>query len=217
MNVPTQRTPALIFDFGNVLVDWDPRYLYRKILNGDEQAVEKFLQDVDFFEWNRQQDAGRPFTSAINELCGKHPQYCELIRAYDNRYEESISGPIWQTVSILNELRSAGYPFYGLSNWPAEKFPPVRDKYEFFRWFDDIIISGEVKLAKPDPAIFELTLKRIGRHAEECLLIDNSIHNIEAAQDLGFQTILFRSPEALRLELVSLGVLDTENPPVSSH
>ena len=212
MDFTNKRTPAFVFDFGNVLVDWDPRYLYRKMLGGDEQAVEKFLQEVRFFEWNRQQDAGRSFHTAINEICGRFPQYCDLIRAYDERYEESISGPIWPSVSILRELKSAGFPLYGLSNWPAEKFPPVRDKYEFFSWFDEIIISGDVKLAKPDPAIFQLTLERIGLPAEKCLLIDDAAHNIEAAGKMGYQTILFRSPQALRQELVSLGVLKPEDP-----
>ena len=193
--------PALVFDFGGVLIEWDPRNLYRKIFNGDMAAVEIFLRESKFMEWNLHQDAGRPFSEAISEFCSRMPQYCELIRAYDQRYEESIIGPNWQTVEILRTLKETGYPLYGLSNWPAEKWRLVRPKYDFFGWFDDILISGEVKLAKPDPRIFSLFLERIGRPAEQCLYIDDSHHNTEVAGRLGFQTIHFRSAEQLRKEL----------------
>lgn len=203
--------PALIFDFGNVLVDWNPHYLYRKFFDGDDQAVARFLNEINFYEWNLQQDAGRSFHAAIAEICARYPHHCELIKAYDERYEESISGPIWPTVQILKELKCAGYPLYGLSNWPAEKWCAVSPKFEFFTWFDDIVISGEVKLAKPDPAIFLLLLARIGRPASECLLIDDSIHNIETARQLGFQTIQFESPERLRSELEKRNILKAED------
>jgi 2-haloacid dehalogenase len=215
MKDQVRRLTALIFDFGNVLVDWDPRYLYRKLLNGDEQAVERFLKEVKFFEWNVQQDAGRPFQTAISEFCSRYPQHCDLIRAYDERYEESISGPIWPSIEILSELKAAGYPLYGLSNWPAEKWRLFSPKYEFFRWFDDIVISGEVRLAKPDPAIFYLLLERIGRPAEECLLIDDAEHNIIAARKLGFQTIQFHSSLQLRQELELRQILENESTPTS--
>jgi 2-haloacid dehalogenase len=198
---------AIIFDFGNVLVDWDPRYLYRKIFNGDDEEVERFLEEVGFFEWNLKSDAGRPFHLGIKELCEHFPHRCEDIWAYENRFEESISGPIWQTVSILKELKQAGYRLYGLSNWSMETFNPVRDTYEFFGWFDDIVLSGEVGLLKPDPAIFRLTLERIGLPASECLLIDDSAPNIWAAQELGFQTIRFESADRLRGELKQIGIL----------
>lgn len=193
--------PVFVFDLGNVLIDWDPRYLYRKLFGGDLQAMENFLREVRFFEWNLEQDAGRPFKEAVAEMCDRFPQYCELIRAYDQRYEESLGGPIWPTVEILRELKDVGYPLYALSNWPAEKYHQVRHKFPFFDWFDDIVISGEVRLAKPDARIFELLLTRIGRQAGECLFIDDSPKNIAVAQSLGFQTIHFQSPEQLRQEL----------------
>jgi 2-haloacid dehalogenase len=201
------RQPALVFDFGGVLIEWDPRNLYRKIFNDDLAAVETFLRDSKFMEWNILQDAGRPFSEAVDEFCSRMPQYCELIRAYDQRYEESITGPNWQTVEILRTLKTAGYPLYGLSNWPAEKWRLVRPKYEFFGWFDDILISGEVRLAKPDPRIFTLFLKQIGLPAEQCLYIDDSPHNTEVAGQLGFQTIHFRSAEQLYEELCRRGIL----------
>lgn len=199
--------PALVFDFGGVLIEWDPRNLYRKIFNGDMVAVETFLKESKFMEWNLHQDAGRPFSEAVDELCSRMPQYCELFRAYDQRYEKSISGPNWSTVEILRSLKDAGYPLYGLSNWPDEKWRLVQPKYEFFGWFDYILISGQVKLAKPDPRIFSLFLEKIHRPAEQCLYIDNSPHNIQVSSQMGFQTIHFRSAEQFREELGKRGIL----------
>ena len=198
---------AIIFDFGGVLIDWDPRYLYRKLFGGDEEAMERFLEEIHFMEWNVKQDAGRPFSEAVAEHCAKFPQYCDLIRAYDERYPESLSGPIQPTVEILRTLKQAGYPLYGLSNWPQEKFILVQPKYEFFGWFDDIVVSGAVGMAKPDPRIFHLLLERIGRPASECLIIDDSAENITVACELGFRTIHHQSPEQLKRELNQLGIL----------
>ncbi len=194
------QLPAIVFDFGNVLIEWDPRHLYRKLLS-DEQAVEKFLKEISFFEWNKAHDAGRPFDESVSDLCQQYPHYCDLIRAYDVRYEESIAGAIEPVVQILKALKEQGYPLYGLSNWPAGKFDLVRPKYPFFSWFDDIVISGEVRLAKPDPLIYAILLERVGRPAEECIFIDDSAVNIQTAQTLGFQTIHFYSPHQLIEEL----------------
>jgi 2-haloacid dehalogenase len=203
----TDTRPAVIFDFGNVLLDWDPRYLYRKFFPGEEERIDRFLEEVRFYEWNHLQDAGRPFGEAVAELSGQFPAYEVYIRAYDEHYPESISGPIPGTVEILKSLRKAGYALYGLSNWSLEKFRLVRGRYEFFDWFEEIVLSGEVKLAKPDPRIFALTLERLGRRAGECLLIDDSAANIAAARGLGFQTVQFRSPEQLGAELERMGLL----------
>ena len=200
--------PAIIFDFGNVLVDWDPRYLYRQFFP-DDHAIERFLLEINFQEWNLRQDCGRPFAEAVEELCQQHPHYCDLIRAYDTRWEESLIGPIWPSVDILRQLKQQGYALYGLSNWSAEKFSLVRSKYDFFGWFKAIVLSGEVKLVKPDPRIFHLMLEKIGRPAAECLLIDDSLKNIDAAQQLGFQTIHFRSAEQLGSDLVKKGILES--------
>jgi len=202
------RQLAIVFDFGGVLVQWDPRNLYRKIFNGDTHAMETFLQESKFMEWNLYQDAGRPFSEAVDEFCSRMPQYCELIRMYDQRYEESITGPIWPTVEILRALKEAHYPLYGLSNWPSEKWRLVRPKYDFFGLFDDILISGDVKLAKPDPRIFSLFLDQVGRSAKECLYIDDSPHNIQVSAQMGFQTIHFQSAEQLRSELQLRGILN---------
>ena len=196
-----------MFDFGGVLIDWDPRYLYRKLFNHNEQAMEQFLAEIGFFEWNALQDAGRPLSEAIADLCTRHPQYCDLIRAYDQRYEEALNGPIPASIDILRRLHSAGFSLYGISNWPAEKFQLVRAKYDFFSWFKDMLISGEIGIAKPDPRIFHLLLDRIARPAGECLLIDDTVINIDVAQSLGFRTIHFLSPGQLQDQLHKLGLL----------
>ena len=198
--------PAIVFDFGGVLLDWNPRHLYRKLFN-DPAAMESFLTEIGFTEWNIRQDAGRPFAPAIAELCTRFPQYTGLIKAYDERWGETISGPLSATVDILYSLKQAGYPLYGLTNWSTEKFHLVRPQYQFFDCFGDIVVSGDVKLIKPDPRIFHLLLQRIGRTADECILIDDSLPNIEAANSLGFQTIRFTSAEALAASLVALKVL----------
>jgi 2-haloacid dehalogenase len=201
-----QPKPTIIFDFGGVLLDWDPRHLYRKYFNGDEQAMERFLSEVDFFNWNLLQDAGRPFADGVAQGCAQHPEYCELLKIYDEHYPESIVGQISGSVEILVHLKQAGYSLFGLSNWSAEKFHLVRDQYEFLDCFKQILLSGEVRLAKPDPRIFHLMLEKVGRPASECLLIDDSLKNIEAAQRLGFQTIHFQSPEQLCQELAKKGI-----------
>ena len=198
---------AVVFDFGNVLVDWDPRYLYRNLFRDDEAAMERFLVEVDFMEWNRQQDEGRTFSEGVTELCGRFPQYCDLIQAYDDRWVESLGGPIWPTVAVLRRLRDAGYPLYGLSNWSAEKFTIVCADYPFFDWFEDIILSGDVRLLKPDERIFELVLGRIGKPAGECLFIDDSFENIEKARVMGFEVIHFQTAEQLEAELCRREVL----------
>ncbi len=202
----TNPRPALVFDLGRVLIDWDPRYLYRRFFPDDPQAIERFLEETQFFEWNVVQDAGRPFAEAIPEMCAKYPQYAELLRAYDSCYEETVGGPIQPTVEILRELKQAGYPLSALSNWPSEKFYQLRPRFDFLDWFDVVLVSGDVKLVKPDPRFYQLLLDRIGRSAPECIFIDDSERNITGARDLGFQVILYRSPEQLRSELGRLGI-----------
>jgi len=207
MYQPNNHIRAIVFDFGGVLLDWNPRYLYRKLFNGDSSRMGRFLTEIDFVGWNFQQDKGCPFAVAVAELSAQFPQYADLIKAYSERWEESIAGPIEATVDILQELKRAGYPLYGLSNWSLETYQRVRTKYPFFKLFETILVSGEVQLAKPDPRLFTLFLERIGRLAEECLLIDDSHVNIEAAQQMGFSTIQFESSSQLEQDLQRLGIL----------
>jgi 2-haloacid dehalogenase len=206
MRVVSGSSPAIVFDFGGVLLRWDPRHVYRKRFSSAE-AMEAFLVEIGFAAWNLEQDRGRPFAVGVAELSGRFPQYTDLIRAYHEHWEESIAGPIPGTVALLAALKRAGYPLYGLSNWSAETFARIRPRYAFFDWFDAIVISGEVGLVKPDPAIFALLLTRIGRAAADCLFIDDGADNIAAARRLRFQTIRYETSERLEVELRRRGVL----------
>jgi 2-haloacid dehalogenase len=207
MNQTNVKSRAIVFDFGGVLVDWNPRYFFGKYFDGDPRAMEEFLVKIDFTEWNLERDKGRSWSEGIAELCARFPEHQDLIRAYDAHWEESIAGVIPPTVDILQTLKQTGYPLYGLTNWSREKFHLVRPKYEFFNWFDAIVVSGEVKLVKPDPRIFKLFLEMIGRTAGECILVDDSAANIAAARQLGFDTIHFQAPAQLEDALRQLGVI----------
>lgn len=197
----TSHIKAIIFDFGGVLVGWDPRNLYRRYFPKQPQAMEDFLAEVDFMEWNAQQDKGRSFGEGVALLSQQFPHHAHLIRAYHENWLESITGRIEGTVEILRELKKKGYAAYALSNWSAETFPIVRHEFNFMDLFDGVILSGEVKLIKPDPAIYELCLQMIGKPANECLFIDDSYPNIVTATKLGFDTVHFNSPEQLKSEL----------------
>lgn len=197
---------AIIFDFGKVLLEWNPRHVYQRYFPNDPEGIERFLQEVNFAAWNLQQDKGRPFAEGIAVLSRQFPHYSHLIQAYLDDWIYSVVGPISGTVSILKRLKQAGYPLYGLSNWSAETFPHARAKYDFFDLFDGIILSGDVGLVKPDPQIYQITLNRIGRLARECIFIDDAVPNIEQAQKLGFVTILFEAPRQLEASLRDLGI-----------
>lgn len=196
--------PLIVFDLGAVLIDWDPRYLYRKLFNGDKEAMEHFLREVCSPAWNIQQDAGRPFAEAIAMLARRYPDQHSLIEAYYLRWEEMLGGPMEGSVDILREVQGLGFQVAALTNWSAETFPLARKRYDFFGCFDEIVVSGEEKVAKPDPKIYNILLKRTGRDAENCIFIDDSLVNINAARGLGFMGIHFQSPYQLRRELCKL-------------
>jgi 2-haloacid dehalogenase len=204
----THNIKAIVFDYGGVLLDWDPRNLYRRYFPNNPEALEHFLAETNFMEWNAQQDKGRSLKEGIALLANQHPQHAHLIYAFHDHWEETILGPIPETVEILKRLKQKGYPLYGLSNWSAETFQITRKKFDFFDIFDDMVISGEVNMIKPEPEIFNLLLKKIGLPASECLLIDDSDKNISAAQKIGFQTIHFKSASQLRSELARKSILD---------
>ncbi len=203
----TSPIKAIIFDFGNVLLTWDPRNLYQRFFLNDPEGMEHFLEEVNFADWNLQQDKGRPFAEAIAVLSQEFPHYSNLIQAYYDQWIDSVGGPVAGTVEILKRLKRAGYPVYGLSNWSAETCPRARKKYDFFELLDDMVISGEVGLVKPDPEIYQVMLDKIGRPAKECLLIDDSLPNIHQAQKMGFVVIHFQSPEQLEDSLHNLKIV----------
>ncbi|HET6521449.1 MAG TPA: HAD family phosphatase, partial [Geminicoccaceae bacterium] len=196
----------VVFDLGGVLIDWNPRHLYRGLFD-EEAAMERFLAEVCTQDWNERQDAGRSWAEAVAELCARHPDHRDLIEAYDARWPEMVRGAIGGTVGVLAELREAGTPLFALSNWSAEKFPLMRARFDFLGWFEHVVLSGEVGLIKPDPRIFELLLARVGRDAGACVYIDDVDGNVEAARRLGLDAVPFRSPDQLRGELVRRGLL----------
>lgn len=198
---------AIIFDFGNVLLEWNPRYVYERFFPNDPEGMESFLREVNFMEWNLHQDKGRPFEEGVAVLSKEFPHYAHLIQAYHDNWVESLGDSIDGTIEILKELKQAGYPLFGLSNWSAETFPYAREKHDFFDLLDDMVISGEVGHVKPHPEIFQILLDRIGRPANECLFIDDSLANIKQAQEMGFATVHFQSPEQLKDALHELKII----------
>lgn len=205
--MPGAGRNIVVFDLGGVLIDWDPRHLYRKLFAGDEAAMENFLATVCTPDWNRRQDAGRSFAEAAHLLKLEHPERAELIDSYGARFDEMMAGPIAGSVEILGELKDRGTPLYGLSNWSSETYPPAFARFGFLRWFEGIVISGEVKVIKPDPRIFALLIERFAIDPRRAVFIDDVAVNAVAARPFGLHAIHFTDPAALRAELVSLGLL----------
>ena len=197
----TAKIKAVVFDFGGVLLGWNPRKLFSRFFPAQPQAMEDFLAEISFMEWNAQQDKGRSFTEAVASHAKQFPHHAHVINAYQKNWKESITGAIEGTVELLRTLKETGISLYGLSNWSTETFAMVRHEFDFFNLFDEIILSGEVKLIKPEPEIFELFLQKIGKPADQCLFIDDSEPNIVTARKLGFDTVHFVSPEHLKNEL----------------
>jgi 2-haloacid dehalogenase len=207
MPMAKTRRSIVVFDLGGVLIDWDPRHLYRKLFAGDETAMENFLATVCTHEWNRRQDAGRSFAEGARLLKAEHPNKAELIDAYGARFHEMMSGPIAGSVEILAELRARGTPLYLLSNFSAETFPPAFERFDFLRWFRGMVISGEVGVIKPDLRIYEIMLARFAIDPYRAVYIDDVAVNAEAAAGMGIHGIHFTTPAALRDELVGLDLL----------
>ena len=204
-------TKAVVFDLGGVLIDWDPRHLYRKLL-ADEAAVEEFLATVCTPEWNAEQDRGRPFAEGVAELVERHPVHAAAITAYHERWTEMLGGDIGGTVELLAELRATGVPLYALTNWSAETFGIARERFQFLSWFDGVLVSGEERMTKPDPAIFQLLLDRFGLDPQATFYVDDSPANVAAASELGLDAVRFTGPERLRRDLEARGLLARSAP-----
>jgi 2-haloacid dehalogenase len=197
---------AIVFDVGGVLLDWNPRYLYRKLYE-DEAEMERFLSEVCTMEWHDAHDRGKAVDVSCAELAATHPAYSEQIYAWGRRSEEMVRGPIPETVELLRELKDAGIPCYALTNMEVETYPRRVERFPFLRWFDGTVVSGFEGFAKPDAEIFELMLGRFALSAESTLLVDDSPRNVQAALCVGMQAIRFRSVAQLREVLVEAGVL----------
>ena len=192
---------AVVFDLGNVLIRWDPHPAIAATV-GPEQAT-RFLADeaFSFAEWNHAQDAGRDWQQAEDDAIAAHPQWQDAIRGYRQNFGASLTGQIDDTVALLHELHTAGVPLYALTNWSAELFPRALDRFDFLDLFEDIIVSGEEEVAKPDPEIFEVLEDRIGHSLDDCVFIDDSPRNVEAAAAAGMDAIHFTDTGHLREDL----------------
>jgi len=198
---------TVIFDLGGVLIDWNPRYLYRKIFKTEEE-VEWFLENICTSEWNDLQDGGRSFEEATEELARQYPKYEEPIRAWYGRWQETIQGSLPETVNILREIRdSKKYRLYALTNWSAETFPWALENFEFLHWFEGIVVSGVEKTRKPFPDFYNILFERYTIDPARSIFIDDNIKNVKGALDVGLPTIHFQSPQQLRGELMRRGIL----------
>jgi 2-haloacid dehalogenase len=203
----TREVPStVIFDLGGVLIDWDPRHLYRQLFS-EPSEMEAFLAEVTTAEWNGRQDEGRPWAEAIEELAADHPEQRDLIEAFHRRWPEMLAGEIPGTVDVLRDVRSAGFRLLALSNWSSETFTFALERFEFLSWFEAIVISGDVKARKPHPAIFEHVIEHFDVQPSSTVFIDDADANVEAARMLGFLALRFVDAQALRRGLNQLGVL----------
>ena len=198
---------TVVFDLGGVLIDWNPRYLYRQLF-ADEAAMEDFLAQVCTPAWNDEQDAGRSLAEATALLIAAHPHHAHHIAAYYGRLGEMFGGPIAGSVAVLAELRRAGQQrLYALTNWSHETFPYARQTFDFLAWFEGIVVSGAERMRKPFPGIYRRLLERYALEPRQTLFIDDNLANVRAAEALGFTGIHFCSPEQLRAALVAQRVL----------
>lgn len=199
-------TRAVIFDIGGVLIDWNPRHLYSKLLP-DDAAIQAFLDEIGFHDWNLALDAGARWDASIAELVARHPHRAALIEAAHLRWHEMLPGAIDDTVVILEQLAERGVPLYAITNYSSEKWAETFARFPFFRHFRDIVVSGDERLVKPGAEIFQLCLERNGLVAESCVFIDDSPRNIATAGSLGFDAIRFETPQKLAADLTARGFL----------
>ncbi|MFH1018535.1 MAG: HAD family phosphatase [Pseudomonadota bacterium] len=199
---------AVVFDLGGVLIDWNPRYLFRKLFGGDEEKISWFLENVCTEEWNNRHDLGVSYKENAERLILKFPQYAREIRAYGERWTENLGGAIEESVQIFEELRSSGVAVYALTNFSTEAFPLARLRFPFLNSFDGIVMSGELGIAKPDPAIYRHLLKKFGLSAAQSIFVDDRKENVDAARALGFLVHHYHDPKSLRDHLKELGLLE---------
>ena len=187
-NLTMGQPTTIVFDIGNVLLRWDPRNLYRTLFD-NEAEMEWFLAHVCTHDWNVEQDRGRDWDEAVALLVKDHPKHEPHIRAFHERWSETVSGVFEDHVALLLRLREAGVPNYCITNFSSPKFVLAQERFPFLAGFDGIIVSGDERLLKPDPAIYHLLLDRYRLVAEDCVFIDDSMPNVEAARDVGMHAI----------------------------
>ncbi|WMI64717.1 HAD family phosphatase [Aestuariibaculum sp. YM273] len=198
---------TIIFDLGGVLIDWNPEYVFLEAFNGDKEKTKWFLQNICTGDWNENQDAGYPLAQATEDLVNKHPEYESYIRMFYGDWEKMLGGAIEGTVAILDKfIQSNNYKVVALTNWSNETFPIAQRRFEFLKWFDGIVVSGDENTRKPFKDIYDITLNRFNINPENALFIDDNLRNIEAAKALKINGIHFKNPEQLIDELKSYNI-----------
>ena len=194
---------ALVFDFGGVLVDWNPHHLYDSYFGSKEKAT-WFLENICTNEWNSQMDGGKPFSQGVAELSAQYPEYAKDIEAYFNRWIEMMGTEIEGMYGLLQEYKAKGYTLLGLTNWSSETFCQVKDVYPIFKLLDGMVVSAEEHCIKPSPRIYQILLERFGLNASDCVFIDDRQPNIDGADAVGMTGILFTGAQDLREKLESV-------------
>ncbi len=205
---PSPQAPtAVVFDVGNVLYGWDPDSFLARQLPQDEARL-RFIEDVDLWSWHDTLDAGRPFAEAAAEISEKFPGYAHLISAWGERFGETIGDPVPGVHALVDALESRGVPLFAITNFSAEFWRPFRRKEDaFFSRFRDIVVSGEEKLLKPDPALYYRALDRFALRPQDALFVDDRLINVEGARAVGMHAHLFTGADDLRRRLEAEGLL----------
>ena len=202
----TDRPAAVVFDLGNVLIDWDPAPAIAGAVGHEEAARFLAADDFDFGAWNHEQDAGRPFEESEVAAVQRVPHWREHILAYRTHFDRSLLGEVPGSVQLLRELHAAGVRLFALTNWSAELFPVALERFDFLGLFEDVVVSGVEGLAKPDPRIFTVLAERTGLPLADCVFVDDKPENVEAARTAGLDGVLFAGGELLRTQLRSRGL-----------
>jgi 2-haloacid dehalogenase len=196
---------TVVFDIGNVLIEWDPENLYSKLIP-DPDERHRFLNEICTMDWNLQQDLGRSWEEAVGELTAVYPEHKDLIAAYSERWHEMVPGEVPGSVAILDKLKAADVPLYAITNFSSEKFNEAKARFPFLASsFRDTVVSAEERLLKPDRRIFEALLTRNNLEASACVFIDDSLKNVEGARAAGLEAVHFTGADKLRADLAEFG------------
>ena len=195
------KITTIIFDLGGVLVDWNPEYVFLKEFKGDRKKMKWFLENICTMDWNEQIDVGKLIKDATNEKIKEFPQYENLIRMYYGKWENMLKGEISETVNILKALHSTGYRLFALTNWSAETFPVAIKRFDFLKLFDGIVVSGQIKMLKPEKEIYEYILNKYKLKSSECIFIDDRLLNVKGAELVGMHGIKFDNSKQMKSEL----------------
>ena len=198
---------AVVFDLGKVLLDWDPRYFYARHFRDDIAALEHFVMHIIPPAWIGEMDAGKPAALAIAEQQRRHPEHAALIGLWAEGWPHMLRGEIEGTAALLGELKARGFRLCALTNFSTETFPIARERCPSLALFEDIVVSGEIGLVKPDPRIYAHTNAHCRLHPQRTVFIDDMPANVAAGRAAGWHALQFTSPLALRADLAALGLL----------